>query len=71
MIEQVDIAQEIRPGEADHFLIRLGTDKRSRKRIKFSFLTVDGEVLPGGVLTIDLFVPRTAGKTILERRRPR
>jgi len=71
VIEQVDVAQEIRPGEADHFLIRLGTDKSSRKRIKISFLTADGEVLPGGELTIDLFVPRTAGKTILTQRLPR
>jgi len=61
-IHQIPLAQQIRPGEADNFLIRLGTNKTSQNRVQIEFLTAGGERLRGPEFEIDLFVPRTTGQ---------
>jgi hypothetical protein len=55
----VGLAQQIKPGDADNFLIRLATDKTSINRARIEFLTAGGEKLPGGEFQIEIFVPRS------------
>jgi len=64
---EIGLAQEIRPGDSDHFLFRLGSYRSSHNRIKVQFRTAGGEVLPGGEFLIDVFVPRTTGKLVAYR----
>jgi hypothetical protein len=65
---EIGLAQEIRPGDSDHFLIRLGSDRSSRSRIRIRFQTAGGKVLPGSEILIDLFVPRSTGKLVSSKR---
>lgn len=53
------ISQEIKPGESDHFLIRVASDKSARFDLTFSFLTTGGKEIPGREVVLDLFVPRS------------
>jgi hypothetical protein len=55
----VPISQTIKPGEADHFLMTLATDKSSQTRLSVSFKTTTGDILPGGDLLLNYFVPRS------------
>jgi len=60
---QVPLAQQIKPGEADNFLLRLATDKTSTTRARIDFVTAGKEKLLGGEFQIEIFVPRTTGKS--------
>ena len=68
VVEQVALAQEIPPGGSDHFVIRLAADRSCRTRVSIGLRTVDGRVLEGGTLELDLFVARTTGKLTPNRR---
>src|SRR5207244_1639512 len=61
-VKSVPISQEIHPGAADHFLLRIGTDKSARFQLEITFLSADGTELPGGSLVLDEFVPRSYRK---------
>jgi hypothetical protein len=56
---QVGLAQEIRPGDADNFLLRMATDKTSTNVARIEFVTAGGERMPGGEFQLDIFVPRS------------
>jgi hypothetical protein len=62
IVRQVPLAQEMKAGESDHFVVRVGADRSSTNRVRVSFRTVDGTVFEGGQLAIDIFVPRSSGK---------
>ncbi len=59
-------AQEIRAGDTDHFLIRVGTDKSFRFEISLAFRTAQRVELPGAELVLELFVPRSQVDSIRE-----
>jgi hypothetical protein len=54
----IPVEQVLGPGEADHFLITVGTDKTCRNRLAVSLEATTGEIFRGGELFLDLFVPR-------------
>ena len=56
----VDLAQQIAPGSADRFYVQLGTDKTSSSVMRIDFQTPGGEILSGGRIKLDIFVPRSA-----------
>lgn len=62
----IPLSQSIKAGEADNFLLTLGTDKTSRNSLSVAFETATGKVLPGGTVQLDLFVPRTKGGAATE-----
>lgn len=53
------ISQEIKPGEVDHFLVRVATDKSAQFNLAFSFRAVGGIELPANEVFLDIFVPRS------------
>ncbi len=55
----ISIAQEIQPGEVEHFLLCIGTDKTCCNHLNLSFKTIDRKVIQAGVLALDIFVART------------
>jgi hypothetical protein len=55
----VPVSQTIKPGDADHFVMVLGTDKTSSSKLAISFKTTSGDVLTGGEFILDVFVPRS------------
>lgn len=57
--KNVPVSQEIKPGQTDHFLIRIGTDKSACFDLTFSFHTVGGARLPDRQVLLDIFLPRT------------
>jgi hypothetical protein len=66
--KHLSLAQEIGPGESDHFLIRLGTDKSAVFDLQFSFKTTDGRYLPRKDVLLEVFVPRTGAERDREPR---
>lgn len=57
----LDPPEEVRPGQADTFRIRLKTDVTSKSRIRLDLKTIDEKVIQGPEITIDAFVPREDG----------
>ncbi len=58
-IERIPLSHEIKPGDSDLFLIRLGTQKSSRFDLTISLRSASGIELPGHDVLIDIFVPRS------------
>ena len=57
--QHLSIDQEIKSGDADHFLIRVGSDKSAQFTLSFSFRTVEElEILGSEEVMLDIFVPR-------------
>jgi TIR domain len=59
-IYRVPLSQTIKPGEADHFLLRIGSDRTARYRFQVAVIGIDGTELVRQPVELDLFVPRTA-----------
>jgi hypothetical protein len=66
---RIPIAQNLKPGEADQFLLRVASDKSAHYELKLSLRCMDGQQLPAQKLLLDVFVPRTAAKR-LEKPKP-
>ncbi len=57
--QYLSIDQEIKPGDADHFLIRVASDKSAQFTLSFSFRVVEGlEIKSKDEVILDIFVPR-------------
>ncbi len=55
----LSIDRKIEPGEADHFLIKIGSDKSAQYVLSFSFRELGGKIIPGdNKVKLDIFVPR-------------
>ncbi len=57
----------IKPGEVDHFVIRIATNKSAQFELKFSFRDVGGMEIPTDNVLLDIFVPRTEIKLIAKK----
>ena len=55
---RVPVSQSLKPGEADHFLLRIASDKSAHYEMKLRFTAIDGRALPGRDVVLDVFVPR-------------
>jgi hypothetical protein len=66
-VKNLPLSQEIKPGETDHFLIRIGTNKSSRFDLAFAFRTAGGAHLPETQVLLDIFLPRTQAPRICQR----
>src|SRR5690606_621910 len=56
---RVPISQSLKPGDADHFLLRVGTNKSATFELEFTFVAAGGEQIPGDSVSVEIFVPRT------------
>jgi len=65
--KRLPISQAIKPGEAENFDIRVGTDKTARFDLAISFRTTDGAQIPGNNVRLAIFVPRTQAPFIEAR----
>ena len=54
----IPISQYLRPGEVDHFLIRIASDKSSKSNLSLSFIDESGNVIHKEKLYLDIVVPR-------------
>jgi len=68
-VKRVPIAQELKPGETDHFLIQLGTDKSAKFDLIVSLLAAGRVEIPKKRISIDIFVRRPAAYYANETRR--
>lgn len=59
---QVGLAQQIKPGDSDHFALRVASDRSARYRLRIDFVTAGGQVMKGSEVLMDIFVPRTAAR---------
>lgn len=59
------ISQEIKPGDTDHFLLRIATDKSSAFKIKLRINDARGDVRWSGSADMQLFVPRSGSALAL------
>lgn len=64
----VPISQSLRPGEADHFVVRIASDKSARFDLDLSLKDASGRVLPLQTVHLDLFVPRSQAGYAAARR---
>lgn len=55
----VSISQSIQPGDADHFVLRIASDKSAKFDLDLSLKDAGGKVLPLQTVHLDLFVPRS------------
>lgn len=63
----LDPPEEIRPGQADTFRLRLRTDRSSTSRLRLDLLTIEQKVIEGPVIVLEAFVPRESGSWQLEK----
>jgi hypothetical protein len=68
---RIPISQAIRPGEADHFLLRIASDKSSKYRIHLVLKSIEGEKIAERDLCLAIFVPRSGTTASLEDRSDR
>jgi hypothetical protein len=59
------ISQEIKPGEVDHFLIRLASDKSAHLHFLMNILEANGAVAWKGDFQVGILVPRSGAKLAL------
>jgi len=64
----VPISQSLRPGEADHFVVRIASNKSARFDLDLSLKDASGRVLPLQTVHLDLFVPRSQAGYAAARR---
>jgi hypothetical protein len=63
---RVPISQVVNAGGADHFLVRIGSDRSGHFEFTTTVRAVDGKTFSGGSFVLDTFVPRSqAGYTKL------
>jgi hypothetical protein len=55
----VPLHQELASGAADHFVLRLGTNKSAQFDLNVSFKTIGAGNLSGGDVSLEIFVPRS------------
>ena len=67
VIADLDPPEEIRPGQADTFRLRLRTDRSSTSRLRLDLLTIDRKVIEGPVIELEAFVPREFGPWQLDK----
>ena len=58
-INYLPLSQSLKPGESDHFVVRVGTDKSARFDLEFSLRDTGGAVIPVQIVDLEIFVPRT------------
>jgi hypothetical protein len=68
---QLGLAQQIKPGDSDHFALRVGSDRSARYRLRIDFVTAGGQVMKGSEVLMDIFVPRTAARLALVQGAPK
>jgi hypothetical protein len=56
---RIPISEKVNPGDVDHFLIRIGTDKSATFNLAFSFLSEPVVTLPSTQVLLSVFVPRS------------
>lgn len=62
---RVPIAQEIKPGETDHFLLNIAGDKSARFDLRVSLRETNGISLPNKNVSLDLFKPHSEARRTL------
>jgi hypothetical protein len=65
--QDVYLEQKIESGGADHFVIRIATNKSSQLDLKIWLRTADGSLIEGNDVRAQLFWPRSYGDAELER----
>lgn len=61
-----EIAQQIKPGETDHFLLRIATDRSANFQLRVSLHDVKGDIRWTGDVDLQAFVPRSGAEIALE-----
>jgi hypothetical protein len=61
---RIPISHNLKAGEADHFLVRVASDKSAHYELTLRIRRIDGEFLPEQKVILDLFVPRSAAKRV-------
>jgi hypothetical protein len=66
------VSQKLEPGEVDHFLINVSTDKSASFKLSYKFKEVSGFELGENKLNLSIFIPRGGANkgTLSERRFP-
>ncbi len=63
--KRIPISQEIKPGEVDHFLVRIGTDKSASFNLAFAFTSMPKIPLEHTHILLSVFVPRSHAQAAL------
>lgn len=63
---RIAISHNLKPGEADQFLLRVYSDKSAQYELMFRIRTIDGRQLPEQKVVMNLFVPRSAAKRVIK-----
>jgi len=53
------VSHSVKPGEAEHFVVRIGTDKSANFDLLFTLKDTSGKELPSEAVNIEIFIPRT------------
>ena len=61
---RVPISQLVSPGGADHFVLRVSSDRSARFDFSINLKAVDGKTFPAGKFRLDTFVPRSSARFI-------
>lgn len=69
VVKQVGLAQKIAAGDADHFALRIASDRSARYRLRIDFVTAGGEIIKGQDVSMDIFVPRSPAHVVLAQGR--
>ncbi|OGT60248.1 MAG: hypothetical protein A3E01_15535 [Gammaproteobacteria bacterium RIFCSPHIGHO2_12_FULL_63_22] len=56
------ISQQIKPGETDHFLVRIGSDKSAQYDLDVAIADASGKSVWNSKISLDMFVPRLSGR---------
>ena len=64
-----DLYQEIKPGEVDHFLLRLATDKTSNFKLKLKIKDTKSKVRWSGKIDMEVFIPQSVARQLTQRQR--
>lgn len=67
-VKNVPISQEINPGEADHFLVRIATDKSARFNLALEFRDAGNSRIAEKPVELEVFVPRSQTRYIVPQR---
>jgi hypothetical protein len=67
-ISRLPLSQEIKPGETDQFLIRVGTNRSADFKFRMEIQDASGRSIWGNVFDMQIFVPRNSTRYVNQQR---
>ena len=59
--KRIPISRYAKPGDVDHFTLKVLTDKSSRNQLTVTLVSADGQSLPGRKIDLETLIPRLQG----------